>query len=40
MKNKKACSFEQAFQKKGGEPSLRTRRTYKKNNPSLKSWGY
>ena len=25
---------------KGGEPSLRTRRTYKKNNPSLKSWGY
>jgi hypothetical protein len=51
MGNKKACldldrlfkrleGYARLSEAKGGEPSLRTRRTYKKNNPSLKSWGY
>jgi hypothetical protein len=42
LKTKKACSKEQAFQKKGGEPTHLGGEhavPIKKNNPSLKSWG-
>jgi hypothetical protein len=50
MGNKKPVRLNRLFKRlegyarlseaKGGEPSLRTRRNYKKNNPSFLSWGY